>query len=198
MSRRRKAEISIIDALTPQSLEDARQLFLEYAASLGFDLCFQGFDEEVAHLPGGYAPPRGALLLAGMSADGPARRDGAAPENGPADDPVTGSQSANGRGSPAGGGPAVGCVALRPLGEDVCEMKRLYVRPAARGHGVGQTLVSALLARARAIGYQRMRLDTLPATMAAAVALYESVGFREIPAYRHNPICGVKYFELRL
>lgn len=180
MPRRRKAEISITDALSPQSVEDARRLFLEYAASLGFDLCFQGFDEEVAHLPGCYAPPRGALLLARWSADGPAGADDAAPEDGPTDDP------------------AVGCVALRPLGEDACEMKRLYVRPAARGHGVGQALVSALLARARAIDYHRMRLDTLPATMAAAVALYESVGFREIPAYRHNPICGAKYFELRL
>jgi ribosomal protein S18 acetylase RimI-like enzyme len=89
-----------------------------------------------------------------------------------------------------GGSPA-GCVALRPLGPDVCEMKRLYVRPAYRSRGLGRAVVAAILNAARNIGYRRMVLDTL-ATMAAARALYESFGFRPIAPYYDNPIgCAV-------
>lgn len=138
-----------------------RALFMEYAQSLGFSLCFQGFDKELATLPGAYAPPRGRLFLAQI------------------------------------GGDVAGCVGLRPLGEGRCEMKRLYVRPAFRGNGLGRRLAETAIAEARAIGHPRMVLDTLD-SMAAARRLYASLGFREIPAYYDNPLNGVIYAELAL
>ena len=146
------------------SLEAVRALFLEYAASLDFDLCFQGFERELAGLPGAYAPPRGRLLLATVA------------------------------------GEAAGCVGLRPLAGngDACEMKRLYVRPAFLGQGLGGRLARAVIAEARSIGYGRMLLDTVPDRMAAATALYRRLGFREIPPYYANPIPGATYLELAL
>ena len=148
-------------AATPGDVQKARELFLEYAAWLKVDLCFQGFDEELAALPGKYAPPQGRLLLAGVE------------------------------------GEAVGCIALRPLEPGVGEVKRLYVRSAFRGRGIAKKLAEELLAAAPAIGYARLRLDTL-AFMHEAAALYRSLGFVDIAPYYDNPLQGVVYMELRL
>jgi ribosomal protein S18 acetylase RimI-like enzyme len=158
--------IHIVPARKRADVEEVRVLFLEYAASLGFDLCFQGFDEELARLPGDYAPPSGVLLLA--------RDDGN-----------------------EGGSASLGCAALRALDRGTCEMKRLYVRPTARGSGLGRRLALAILAEARERGYASIRLDTVPA-MAKAIDLYRSLGFREIAPYRENPVPGAIYFELDL
>ena len=90
-----------------------------------------------------------------------------------------------------------GCVALQPIGEGSCEMKRLYVRPEARGTGLGLALVQRVLDAARRVGYRRVCLDTLP-SMKKAADLYESLGFRDIPPYRPNPIKGSRYMALDL
>lgn len=153
--------MEIVEARGPGDVEHARELFREYEKSLGVDLCFQGFEQELAGLPGAYAPPRGRLLLAFEA------------------------------GRPAGS------VALRPLGADVCEMKRLYVRAALRGRGAGRRLAARVLAEARAIGYAKMRLDTLP-SMTEAIALYRSLGFAEIAPYYANPVPGALFMELIL
>jgi ribosomal protein S18 acetylase RimI-like enzyme len=146
---------------TPVQLRDARALFLEYAASLGFDLRFQGFHEEVAALPGPYAPPEGELLIAEVD------------------------------------GQPLGCIAMRPLDEFACEMKRLYVRPAGRGRGLGRLLCEVLIALAQERGYTRMKLDTVPA-MEPAIALYRSLGFEPAEPYRYNPIPGALFMERTL
>ena len=153
--------MTIEQVTTEETLNRVRELFAEYAVSLGVDLSFQNFDQELAALPGDYAPPDGCLLIATQE------------------------------------GQAVGCIALRKWEEETCEMKRLYVRPQFRGLNAGRKLAEAVIAIARARGYKRMRLDTLP-MMKRAQELYESLGFREIPAYRHNPIAGTSFLELVL
>lgn len=152
----------IVRATTPEQMVTARELFREFQQSLGIDLCFQGFEEELAGLPGKYAPPGGTLLLA------------------------------------IDGNLAGGCVALRPLEEGVCEMKRLYVRPSARGAKLGKRLVEEVIAFARSRGYSVMRLDTLPGLMDTAIEMYRRAGFREIAPYCHNPVKGVLFLELTL
>lgn len=119
--------MKLVQAKSDEEVQSAQQLFEEYAAWLGVNLCFQNFDKELAELPGDYAPPNGRLLLA-----------------------VENDQVA-------------GCVALRKIGEGIGEMKRLYVRPEFRGRGLGHTLTETIIEAAREIGYQRLRLDTLPA-----------------------------------
>jgi ribosomal protein S18 acetylase RimI-like enzyme len=145
--------MEIVQAVTQGQVAEARALFREYERSLGIDLCFQGFEQELAGLPGAYAPPRGRLLLA---TDGDA---------------------------------LAGCVALRPLDDSACEMKRLYVRPAFRGRRAGRRLAERVVAEARSIGYACMRLDTLP-SMKEAIALYRALGFVEIAPYTTNPRAG--------
>ena len=159
--------LSFVTAESSEQIDQARELFLEYARSLGFSLCFQNFDKELADLPGDYAPPQGRLLLAEYE------------------------------------GQLAGCAALRTLkaesGEDgTCEMKRLYIRPQFRGKGLGLALANRIIEEARAIGYRRMRLDTVEPIMKDAVAMYRKLGFQQIAPYCENPIAGALYMELKL
>jgi len=160
-----KPAIELVEPATPAELDATREVLREYAAGLGVDLCFQDFDSELAGLPGEYAAPGGALLLAYVD------------------------------------GQLAGCGALRALADvdyrNACEMKRLYVRRAFRGFGLGRVLAQALLDRAREAGYSNMLLDTLD-DMEASRGLYESLGFEEIPPYYFNPIPGAHYLRADL
>jgi len=149
-------------------LDVVRTLFTEYVTAPHDESLFesylaqQHFDRELAELPGPYAPPLGALLLAEH------------------------------------GGIVIGCVGLKPLEPpNVCEMKRLFVRPEGRGLGAGHALVHHVLRAAHDAGYQVMRLDTMP-SMHDAQRLYRSIGFHEIPAYNANPVEGALFFERAL
>lgn len=153
--------MQIIAAHSDEQVAAARQLFVEYARSLNISLCFQGFEQELAELPGRYALPSGRLLLALQ------------------------------------GDAVAGCVALRQFEEGVCEMKRLYVRPAFRGKGLGRRLVIAVLDAARECGYRLMRLDTL-ASMKEAIALYDSLRFNRTAPYCENSSAEAVFMELNL
>ena len=168
MLRAMNARFRLIAAHDPEWIPTVRALFEEYGASLGFHLCFQSFDDELRTLPGKYAPPAGRIYLALTEA-----ADAAA------------------------SGVAVGCVALRPLEDGACELKRMYVRPDWRRAGVARALAERLIVDARAIGYRVMRLDTLH-TMTAANRLYEALGFRDAPAYCYNPFPEARYMEFAL
>jgi putative acetyltransferase len=95
-------------------------------------------------------------------------------------------------------GQMAGCVALHPLQAEICEMKRLYLRPSFRGKGLGRVLVERIIAEARQVGYKRMRLDTVEPVMKDAVAMYRKLGFREIAPYCKNPVLGAIYMEVEL
>ena len=155
--------MTLLTATGPEHLAVLRDLFQEYADSLSIDLCFQQFDTELATLPGEYADPRGALLLA------------------------------------LGDGAPAGCCALRPLDTadypNASEMKRLFVRKAFRGFGLGRQLAEATLDAARQRGYACVLLDTLD-DMESARALYTDLGFTDIPPYYHNPIQGAHYLKV--
>jgi len=142
-------------------LDEIKAMFREYSELVAEALCFQGFDRELEGLPGTYAPPSGALLIA---------RDGAA---------------------------AAGCVALRRIDARTGEMKRMYVRAAWRGKGLGRRLALAVIEEARRRGHARLVLDTLP-KLGAAIALYRDLGFRESAPYLERPTPGALCFELSL
>ena len=160
-----KPEIQLVSPKSQDDLDAVREIFQEYASDLGVDLCFQSFDAELANLPGDYAQPRGALLLALIE------------------------------------GQLAGCCALRPLDNvdypNAAEMKRLYVRKAFRGFGLGRQLAEAIMDAARQAGYDSILLDTLD-DMEAARALYDELGFEDIPPYYHNPIPGAHYLRASL
>ena len=153
----------LIDFIIPSEsahLEQLRGIFIEYAESLTVDLGWQDFDAELTTLPGVYAPPRGALVLATVD------------------------------------GELAGCCAMRPMDStdyaNACEMKRLYVRDAFRGLGLGRQLAEHIMDAARLAGYSAILLDTLD-DMQTARALYQDLGFAEIPPYYYNPIPGAHY-----
>lgn len=153
----------LIAVRTEEDLAATVRLFEAYTRALGIDLAFQGLAEELASMPGKYAPPAGELLLA--------RHDDGRP---------------------------LGCVGLRPLGEPgICEMKRLYVDPAARGLKLGSALVNRIIEVAKERGYREMRLDTL-AHMAPALGLYRAAGFETIPAYYETPLPDTVFLRLKL
>ena len=134
---------------------------IDYDESLGFSLSFQGFENELEHLPGKYATPEGSILLAWDELD------------------------------------CVGCAELRPLSDDVCEMKRLYVKPLYRGTGLGRLLAEKIVQLGIDKKYTRIQLDTLN-SMLSAVGLYKSLGFVETDQYYNNPHPEVVFFELTL
>lgn len=157
--------IDIRQAETAGDLDAIRELFTDYQADIGIDLCFQGFADELQNLPGDYVPPSGALLLATVD------------------------------GQPAG------CCALRPLPNtdhlNACEMKRLFVRRAFRGFGLGRQLVERIMTLGQLAGYTTLLLDTL-SDMEAARALYQEAGFVEVAPYYHNPMIGAHYLKADL
>lgn len=156
------SDYRIRPAQFPDDAETVRQLFREYVDWLGMNLDFQGFEAELADLPGKYARPGGICLIAVSSDE-----------------------------------TALGCVALRPLDPETCEMKRLYLRPAARGLGLGRALSVAVIDAAKAAGYRRMVLDTL-LSLKDAIRIYDQLGFRRIAPYYPNPLPDVVYMGLTL
>ncbi len=157
-----RPEITLIHPDSPETLALTREIFQEYANSLDVNLDFQGFEGELADLPGDYVAPRGDLVLALVE------------------------------------GALAGCCALRPIDDvdyaNACEIKRLFVRKAFRGFGLGRSLVEHIMAQAAQLGYDHVLLDTLD-SMESARALYSDFGFEEIPPYYHNPIAGTHYLK---
>ena len=160
-------------AISPQDLEYTKELFTAYAQSLPISLKFQNFATELASLPGLYAPPTGAIFLAYLIPS----------PNSP---------------EPLNSQP-IGIIALRPLPNTspeskICEMKRLYLSPASRGLGIGKRLVEEVITEAERLGYEEMRLDTLP-SMVGAMALFKKMGFVEVEKYYDTPIEGTIFLS---
>lgn len=170
MQRPVKKVTLVRPAAGDEDYRSARALFVEYATWLGIDLCFQGFTEELATLPGQYAPPDGRLFLAFADGDGAQRVAGCVAIRPLKIDATTRS----------------------------AELKRLWVRDDFRGLALGHALTRAALDAARAIGYRSIKLDTLPSIMPRAVAMYQSFGFVKCDPYYHSPIPGSMYMELAL
>jgi GNAT superfamily N-acetyltransferase len=145
----------------PADIPEVRRMVEEYVAWIGLDLAFQEINAELDGLPGEYAPPRGALFVAGQR------------------------------------GRLVGTIGLRPFAGAICEMKRLFVRPEARGRGLAKQLIAAALAEARRLQYSEIRLDTLP-MMGDAQALYVALGFGDIAPYYDTPIAGTRFMSKKL
>jgi putative acetyltransferase len=154
--------LTIVPAESTEQLDMVRKLLVEYWENRKLELYVFDFDQELAGLPGAYAPPGGRLFLAQW-------------KNEPA-----------------------GCVALRKLEPDICEMKRLYLSPKFRGKGIGRVLAEFIITEARNMGYKKIRLDTIQSNMQEAIALYRQLGFTEIAPYRINPLPGVVFMELTL
>jgi GNAT superfamily N-acetyltransferase len=150
-----------LDVATEEQLPLIRQMFRDYERELDIDLCFQGFEEELASLPGKYGPPRGVLLVASVGEE------------------------------------VAGCGAIRDLGDGICELKRIYVRPEYRGRNIGKSISSALLDRAAALGYHTAKLDTL-SKLKPAIKLYQDLGFQVTEPYNFNAGHDIVYMELRL
>jgi len=153
--------LKVFEATTPEHIEIARTLFREYQTFLNVDLCFQGFEEELASLPGKYAIPKGVILLAEVE------------------------------------GSIAGCVAVRELKENICEMKRLYVKDKFRGLSVGKKLTVEIIEKAKKLHYKKMQLDTLE-RLETAMGIYQKLGFKKISPYYANPLDEVVYWELDL
>jgi putative acetyltransferase len=153
--------IELREAASATEIDMVRGLFREYHHWVDEPRCFASFEQELAGLPGEYAPPSGLLLLASEA------------------------------------GSAAGCAALRRLDARTGEMKRLYVRPAFQGRGLGRRLAQQVIAAARAAGYASLMLDTLP-KMTSAIALYRALGFAQCGPYSAKPTPGALFFELRL
>lgn len=169
-------EITAPNHLTDSSLNAARSLFRDYQNYLKIDLCFQGFEQELASLPGKYAAPKGAILLAQYQQN--RRQQNGGQQNGDQQN-------------------WAGCVAVRPIEGSTCEMKRLYVPDQFRGLGIGKALALAVIEKAKQLGYQKMQLDTLQ-SLQAAMGIYRQLGFYQIEAYYQNPLDQVVYWQLDL
>lgn len=179
MEDRKSSKFTVRPAYYPSDIPAIRTLFTAYALSLGIDLSFQDFETELASLPGKYASLNGALLLAFLNKNDIEE--------------------------------AIGCIAVRPLPSstatsdssvnnhprNICEMKRLYCSPALRGLGVGRALAENIIGKAEELGYEEMRLDTLP-SMEGARRLYHSLGFVDIEAYYETPLGGTIFLSKKL
>jgi putative acetyltransferase len=162
-SRDQVFSYQLIKATTGNEYAAGRELFIEYAKTLNFNLCFQNFNEELAELARMYHEPLGGIFLVREK----------------------------------GTGEFVGCAGIRRFGEGIAELKRMYIREAHRGQGLGGQLLHLSIDLARELNYEKIRLDTI-SSMRSAIRLYQGNGFKPIEPYRENPDPGALFFELKL